>query len=512
MEVAVPAAWRSKLLILAAIAALAALLPAADIARTSAANTHAAVRAYQQQHAGEPIPVIVQAVTGADPEALVTSAGGEVAAPLAIINAVAADITAGTLDALSADARVKWISLDGPVASADSGRDRLDGTDEGDDDDAKTSDPASVYTDEIDADEAWENGILGQGIAVAVVDTGIANSGDFGSPRRVVATVSKNRSRRDGYGHGSHVAGIIAGDGSNSGGAYTGVAPGANLVNVKIGDDTGAATLSDVINGLQFVFENNDKYNIRVVNLSLRSDVPQSYTTDPLDAAVELLTFRGILVVASAGNIGTAGDAVSYAPANDPFVLTVGAVDDRGTADYGDDTITSWSSRGTTQDGYAKPELYAPGRRIVSVLSPGSVLAREIPEGLVGEHYFQLSGTSMSAAVVSGAAALVIQEHPDWTPGQVKAALMEGADALPTDSSAAFVQVDGALDVSSPADATADLRPNELLLEAAGITDPDAIRWGAIRWGAIRWGAIRWGAIRWGAIRWGAVRWGYVSE
>ena len=508
-----PAAWRSKLLILTAFAALAALLPAADIAPASVANTHAAVRAYQQQHADERTPVIVQAMAGADPEALVAAAGGDVAAPLAIINAVAADVTAGALDTLSADARVKWISLDGPVASADGGRDRLDGTDEGDDrEHAEASAPASVYTDEIDADEAWEDGILGQGISVAVVDTGITNSGDFGSPRRVVATVSKNRSRRDGYGHGSHVAGIIAGDGSNSDGAYTGVAPGANLVNVKIGDDTGAATLSDVINGLQFVFENKDKFNIRVVNLSLRSDVPQSYTTDPLDAAVELLTFRGILVVASAGNIGTAGDAVSYAPANDPFVLTVGAVDDRGTADYGDDTITSWSSRGTTQDGYAKPELYAPGRHIVSVLSPGSVLAREMPEGVVGEHYFQLSGTSMSAAVVSGAAALVIQEHPDWTPGQVKAALIDGADALPSDSSAAFVQVDGALGVSSPADTTADLRPSDLLLEAAGITDPDAIRWGAIRWGAIRWGAIRWGAIRWGAIRWGAVRWGYVSE
>lgn len=501
MEVAVPAAWRSKLLILTAIAAFVALIPVAGIA-PEPTNTHHAVHAYRQQHVGEHIPVIVQAVAGADPEALVASAGGQVAAPLAMLNAVATDVTADTLDALSADARVRWISLDGPVASADSGRDRLDGADEAD-----ASVPANVYTDEIDADMAWEDGILGQGIAVAVVDTGIANGGDFSSPRRVVATVSKNRSRRDGYGHGSHVAGIIAGDGANSGGAYMGVAPGANLVNVKVGDDTGAATLSDVINGLQFVFENKDKYNIRVVNLSLRSDVPQSYTTDPLDAAVELLTFRGILVVASAGNIGTAGDAVSYAPANDPFVLTVGAVDDRGTEDYGDDTITSWSSRGTTQDGYAKPELYAPGRRIVSVLSPSSVLAREMPEGVVGEHYFQLSGTSMSAAVVSGAAALVIQEHPDWTPGQVKVALIQGADALPSDSSAAFVQVDGALAVSSPSDTTADLRPNELLLEAAGITDPDAIRWGAIRWGAIRWGAIRWGAIRWGAVRWG-----YVSE
>lgn len=131
----------------------------------------------------------------------------------------------------------------------------------------------------------------------------------------------------------------------------------------------------------------------------------------------------------------------------------------------------------------------------MSVLSPGSVPAGEIPEGLVGEHYFQLSGTSMSAAVVSGAAALVIQAHPDWTPRQVKTALIEGADAPPGDSSAAFVQVDGALDVSNPADFADSLQPNELLLEAAGITDPDAIRWGAIRWGAIRWGAVRWGYV-----------------
>jgi serine protease AprX len=129
-----------------------------------------------------------------------------------------------------------------------------------------------------------------------------------------------------------------------------------------------------------------DKYNIRVVNLSLRSDVPQSYTTDPLDAAVELLTFRGILVVASAGNIGTAGDAVSYAPANDPFVLTVGAVDDHGTADYGDDTITSWSSRGTTD---ATPSRSCTRGRRIAVLSPAACW-RARSRGLVGEHYFQL--------------------------------------------------------------------------------------------------------------------------
>ena len=141
-------------------------------------------------------------------------------------------------------------------------------------------------------------------------------------------------------------------------------------------DEAGSTTILDVIYGIQFAVDNKDRLGIRVINLSLESTVAQSYRTDPLDAAAEAAWFSGIVVVAAAGNRGTAGDAVGYAPGNDPYVISVGAVDDRGTKDTKDDLIPTWSSRGVTQDGFAKPDIYAPGARIVSSLSPGSAFSR----------------------------------------------------------------------------------------------------------------------------------------
>jgi serine protease AprX len=503
-EVNMPASWR-KLLILFGFAAVV-LLPAGGAAAVHAGGVHEAVWAYRSAHPGQPVPVIVQAAPSADSAALVRDAGGEVRGDLGMIHAVAADVPAARLEALAAAPGVTWISLDGPVTSTSK-----PGGDEGDDA-SDAAGPPSVYPQEIQADDAWAAGNRGQGVAVAVVDTGIVKSADFGAPGVIVEMSPKGERGGDGYGHGSHVAGLIAGDGTHSHGLYTGVAPGADLVNVKVGDETGAATISDVIDGLQFVFLNKDRFNIRVVNLSLSVDTPQSYTTDPLDAAVELLTFRGMLVVAAAGNAGTAAGAVSYAPANDPFVLTIGAVDDLGTGDIGDDSVPSWSSRGVTQDGFAKPELSTPGRHLISVLSPGSVLASQAPEDIVGKHYFRLSGTSMAAGVASGAAALVFNAHPDWTPGQVKTALIAGAAPLPSDTSARIAQVDAANGQVSPDDPTPAIKPNYLLLSAAGFADPASIRWGSIRWGSIRWGSIRWGSVRWGSVRWGTVRWGYVPD
>lgn len=487
------------LLIITFLAAVASAGPAVPSAAT-AGNAHAAVWAYAAAHPRQPVPVIVQATPGADPAQAVRAAGGSVRMELGIIRAVAADVPGDRLAALAGNRDVSWISLDAPAGASD----RPDGASGKDDAGRRgrggSDDPPSVFPQEISADAAWAAGDRGQGVAVAVVDTGIANSADFGSPRRIVATVTRDGSRRDGYGHGTAVAGLVAGNGAASDGTYTGVAPAADLVNVKVGDTRGAASLSDVINGLQWVLENKDRFNIRVVNLSLTSTVPQRYTTDPLDAAVELLTFRGILVVAAAGNDGTAAAAVDYAPANDPFVLTVGAVDDMGTVQTGDDAVAPWSSRGTTQDGFAKPDVYTPGRRLVSVLSPGSVLAQQSPANIVDGRYLRLSGTSMAAAVASGAAALVIQAHPDWTPAQVKAALVSGATPLASDASAPLVQVDRALAATPAADASQDIQPNELLLQAAGFTDPASITWGSITWGSITWGSIRWGSIRWGYV------------
>ena len=157
-----------------------------------------------------------------------------------------------------------------------------------------------------------------------------------------------------------------------------GVAPAANLISIKASDDEGNATVLDVIAGIQFAVDHKAEYNIRVLNLSLESSATESYKTDPLDAAVEAAWFKGIFVVAAAGNRGPGGDAVSHAPGNDPYVVTVGAVDDKGTKEIADDEPTSWSSRGTTQDGFAKPDIYAPGAKIVSNLAPGSKYTRAV--------------------------------------------------------------------------------------------------------------------------------------
>jgi serine protease AprX len=463
------------------------------------ARADASVWQYRDAHPQGTLPLIVQSQPAADPSALVRAAGGTVRGELGIIHAVAADVPADRLGELTLARGVSWVSLDGGVSATDYGFDY-------------SKFPSSVYPQEVHADKAWSNGNSGQGIGIAVLDTGVFASKDFGSSR-LVANVGKAGPNADGFGHGSHVAGLAAGSGANSSGKYRGVAPQANIINVKVGDDQGFATLSDVIDGLQFVLDNQGKYNIRVVNLSLKSDVAQSYTTDPLDAAVELLTFRGILVVVAAGNLGTASDAVSYAPANDPFVLSVGALDDMASSDFKDDQVPSWSSHGTTQDGFAKPDVSVPGRHLISVLSSGSVLATAFPDNVVGNDYFQLSGTSMSAGVASGAAALVIKAHPDWTPGQVKLAFMQTSSSISGPGNPRIALVDRAISLKAPpTDTSLNIKPNFLLLTAAGVADPQSVSWGSVSWGSISWGSISWGSISWGSVSWGSVSWGNVRD
>jgi serine protease AprX len=217
----------------------------------------------------------------------------------------------------------------------------------------------------------WEKDATGRGVGVAVLDTGIAGDlPDFGTSAqdptsRVIASVVTNpdaTTAGDGYGHGTHVAGLIAGNSDHRPasdplrGRYAGTAPDANLINVKVSDDHGASTVLDVIYGLQFAVDHKDELGIRVVNLSLRSASAQSYRDDPLDAAVEQAWFKGLVVVAAAGNSGTADDAVSHAPGNDPYAITVGAVDDQGTKDI---RTTCWP-RGPAA---ASPRTAWPSRR-----------------------------------------------------------------------------------------------------------------------------------------------------
>lgn len=332
-------------------------------------------------------------------------------------------------------------------------------------------------------DRAWARA-TGKGVGVAVIDTGIAGDHpDFqlagGRGSRVIASAVTNpcaKDANDNFGHGTHVAGLIAGNSLNrvSGkkhlrGRYMGVAPRANLVSVKVSDDDGDTTVLDVIYGIQFAVDHKNDFNIRVMNLSLSSTVSESYLTDPLDAAVESAWFSGIVVVAAAGNEGTGADAVSYAPANDPFVITAGGLDDRRTWTLRDDVLAPWSSRGLTQDGIRKPEVLAAGASLVSALAPNSDFEQLCRACVVDGEYFRVSGTSMSAAVVSGVAALLIEEHPDWSPDRVKGALM--ATLMDVPGAGATVDAEAALRYRGNAVANQGLLRSTLLDTGTGLID-----------------------------------------
>ncbi|MDO8612970.1 MAG: S8 family peptidase [Dehalococcoidia bacterium] len=521
-------------------AALVAVITLSSGGTSAADNVHGAVYDWAQSNPGQDVPVFVQ--TDGDSGAVadfIRASGGAVQREFGIIPAVEADVPPAFVSALASHRNVAWVSLDAPVVPTG-------GID--------TSNLANTYPFSVNANDPWSKGYTGAGVGVAVVDTGISPSGheDFkgaDGKSRVIAEVVVNTTTSnvtDGYGHGTHVAGIVGGDGSLLDGKYIGIAPSVNLLNVKVADDAGNASLADVIAGLEFVYNNKDAFNIRVVNLSLHSSVAQSYKTDPLCAAAEFLWLNGVFVVAAAGNLGGAPDAVGYCPGNDPFIMTVGAIDDQGTTAYGDDVPTPWSSFGTTQDGFPKPELLTPGRGIVSVIDTNSILYKDYPANVVDKQYLRLSGTSMSAGVMSGVAALVLERRPDWTPGQLKCTLISTSRSLSGSYSSFRVPRAGnASNQSTPTcDSDGGLTPSFLLsqapvvqvgvvayvlgepnpqaaaakvgldLEAAGIrgatldtVDWSAIKWSAIKWSAIKWSAIEWSAIKWSAIEWDAIKW-----
>ncbi len=289
----------------------------------------------------------------------------------------------------------------------------------------------------------------GTGVGVAVIDSGISDHGDLhkGSPSRVVYSqsfVAGDSSTNDQYGHGTHVAGLIGGSGAGSGNGngyganFAGMAPGVNFINLRVLDQNGFGTDSQVIAAIQQAIALKNTYNIRVINMSLGRPVFETYTLDPVDQAVEAAWKAGIVVVTAAGNSGryapTNGFGTIGVPANDPAVITVGATMTQGTLTRVDDKIASYSSKGPTAiDHIVKPDLVAPGNRLVSLRVNGSTLDTTYPQYEVAPNngnsakYYVLSGTSMATPVVSGAVALMLQQNPALTPDQVKARLMKTA-------------------------------------------------------------------------------------
>jgi serine protease AprX len=480
--------------------------PALDAGRTAPHGPVAVVDA-ELQHATGSVRVVVQAVDGAAasiPRAI-ARAGGHVTLALPIVNGAAATVPAKAIAQLASTDGIRSISLDRPVTVQGGGT-------------STSSD--SVYDDVVRADDVWRAGSTGSGVTVALLDTGIADVGDLAG--RVLpitddvtgaVTACENLSGEagcaDSYGHGTFIAGLIAGSGAASNGEHTGVAPGANLVSIRVAGRDGSSDVSNVIAGIQWAVSFRDRYRIKVLNLSLGTDGTQTYRTDPLDYAVEKAWSSGIVVVVAASNRGPGPRTISK-PGDDPFVVTVGAIDDRGTPGLGDDELPNFSSRGpTAADGLAKPDVVAPGAHMVSLRAPGSAIDTQFPSGIDGA-YRKGSGTSMATGVVSGAVALMLQANPTMAPDRVKYALTSTArrDAS-SDPSAVGA---GVIDAYSAAFNAPTGVANQGLARSNGLGSLDLSR-GSVRvvladpWNTILSGSLTAQLLLWNPILYTTVPW-----
>jgi serine protease AprX len=358
---------------------------------------------------------------------------------------------------------------------------------------------------------------------IAIVDSGIEKGrADFGNGARVLADVNLStlpgNSSGDGRGHGTFVAGIAAGSASG----YAGAAPKANLVALDVMDDQGMARTSDVIAAADWILQNKAQYNIKVANFSLHSTYPSNFGHDPLDQAVEKLWFAGVTVVAAAGNYGNTDgtpSGVRYAPGNDPFVITVGAVDLGNSARLKDDKVAPWSAYGYTYDGFWKPEIGAAGRYMVGPVPAGSTLPMERPDKVTAPGYMELSGTSFAAPVVAGTVAYLLALHPTWTPDQVKGALMVSAMPVPqaTLRQAGRGQINAvsAVLVQNPPNPNKGL-DRFLVPSANGGVVFDAVSWydaarSDVSWNSVSWADVSWNSVSWSDVSWADVSWNSVS-
>jgi serine protease AprX len=374
--------------------------------------------------------------------------------------------------------------------------------------------PSDAFLAETGATRLAARGDTGQGVTVAVLDTGIDNLPDFaGRLAGGVDLTGGNNPYQDDYGHGTFVAGLIAGDGASSAGQYQGEAPGAKLVSIKVAGADGTTHLGTLIAGLQWAVDHTGSDGIKVLNLSLGFKPTMSTVLNPVDQAVEAAWRAGLTVVASAGNAGPFNGTI-LSPGDDPLVITVGALDDLATASPGDDAMNDFSSTGpTSPDGWVKPDLVTSGRSVVSLAAPGSAIYAGNPASRVGAANFAATGTSFSAAITSGAAALVLAAHPGLTPDQVKGRLLGTTRAGPLGNP--LVDGHGALDAyaaatSGPVDfgeSAAGLRParpgGTVPLAPARPVDT----WNVHLWSGISWPQVPGSRAPWNGLDWTGADW-----
>ncbi len=400
--------------------------------------------------------------------------------------------------------------------------------------------------DTIGVEEYWDEGYDGSGIDVAIIDSGVLPVAALSGPGKVIngpdlsfESQADNLRHLDTYGHGTHLAGIIAG---SDGGDFRGVAPGARIVNLKVADSNGAADVSQVIAAIDWVVQHRSDtgMNIRVLNLAFGTDGVQPHEVDPLHFAVEQAWEAGIVVVVSAGNDGNS--AALRNPASDPYVIAVGASDHNGTSSREDDSVATFSNCGTTQ---RHVDLVAPGKSLISLRAPGSAADVDYPEARVGSELFKGTGTSQAAAMVAGAAALVLDEQPNMSPDKVKGLLMNTAKSI---SGSSLCQGAGSIDLTASFGEPAPRRSTQSHPTSNGTGSLDAARgshrvvdngvaisgevdimgnpfngaswsqaaaagasWSGGTWNGASWSGASWSGASWSGASWSGASWSGAS-
>jgi serine protease AprX len=481
------------------------------------------------------VRVIVRGAPGSvdAAESLVIGSGGRVGRHISIIDGFAASVPADEIAALEGSSEIFSVTPDAAVRLLGN----VDGIDPNKDPGSwlKVARNTKLY-------EMWQRGWTGDGIDVALIDSGVApvpglDVQVINGPDLSFDSQAPNLTQIDTYGHGTHMAGLIAGrdawippgkEDEEVDHAFVGAAPGARIVSVKVATSDGATDVSQVIAAIDWVVQhrNSDGLNIRVLNLSFGTDGTQDYQLDPLAYAAEVAWLHGIVVVAAAGNSGFGTPQLNN-PAYDPYVIAVGGDDTRGTDDPKDDAIPSWQTRGNA---IRHPDLVAPGKSIISLRDQGSFVDEANPNARVGtSRFFRGSGSSQAAAIVSGAVATLLDQHPELTPDQVKALLTQTAVPLPNADpiaqGAGLINMHRAREakVSTVADA-AQTWPRSTglgslqLARGSIVTEDEGVvlegeqtifgdTWDATSWAASSWAGTTWSGGEWNARTWSGDCW-----
>jgi serine protease AprX len=474
------------------------------------------------------VSVIVQGFSPAAIDDAVESVGGTIEQQLPIVGGAEARVPSSSIPTLESKPGIIHVSNDGKIEF-------LGGP--------STLDSKRIQK-VVNSDDLWNEGIKGNGVTVAVLDTGIyAGHPDLAG--RVIHCEDLSQERNtaghcaDTYGHGTFMAGLIAGNGSSSQGKYKGAAPEANLVAIKVAGYDGSTDVSNILAGIQWAVSFKDTYDIGVLNLSLGTNSSQDYRVSPLNHAVERAWNAGIAVVVSSGNTGPDGRTIMK-PGDDPFVITVGASSDMGTSTITDDVVAGFSGRGPTRaNGLTKPDIVSPGVHTISLRSPGSAVDSKYPDSRVDGMYFRGSGTSMATATVSGVVAQMLQAHPSLSPNQLKKRLTHTARPLtgsgPNDAGSGLIDAYGSVRADVPGSSNLDLLASTglgsleldrgtlhldvqtgigpLLLQGEFVaqTDPSQIDLtnpaGLVPWNGSNWSGSNWSGSNWSGSNWSGSNW-----